>query len=580
MGLISSICNFKNYFALDLACLHVLQIYVAQIGIALDYCSALVIATGVGAGLNPFAFGSALVALNIFAPAIALYLALRRLKQLEAQRAAKLSKQATKVEWAIGFSAEKFESTFNAVESTRIFHTECLCFWYCSLPNAHQALKCGIPTVEDHHGCGIFFSLHRPHQLDGNDRRVFPNCTAVVVCALPRKLLREHPSFGPFLRLLPIEVLCAIRSSFHHEIGHNATAWFQGGVFFPPQGLVRAYQLTEVDAAATSIAQPVLDDSHESMSFADALTPKTCTEFAVAMQAVRKKCEARGWACVYHYTDPQWAPSIARSGFRMSTQGQGDGGVYFSVRGPTSYGLGTDKYEENIIVDCFGESRLHEYRGKHKLDVVFVYGASKEALTQAPGGRDNAFMASKALFEKFSLPAPDGSFLLRPDRIVGIFVLNPSVLLPGYGAAFQFLTLERDRDLATKAAIVEALSTMGANDLAIASLVKSQKQAEHLPCAERNSTAFEEEKYEGRGFIELSDVRPGQKSGSMPPKPHTLQLTSRMLRAVSLVPGYGDTSIQTAVEKRSQEVFFHAQTNALWASRHSSGGKLHTETQI
>ena len=29
----------------------------------------------------------------------------------------------------------------------------------------------------------------------------------------------------------------------------------------------------------------------------------------------------------------------------------------------------SSKYEENIIVDCFGRERLEEYRGKHKLDV-------------------------------------------------------------------------------------------------------------------------------------------------------------------------------------------------------------------
>jgi len=33
----------------------------------------------------------------------------------------------------------------------------------------------------------------------------------------------------------------------------------------------------------------------------------------------------------------------------MSTQGQGDGGCYFSTIGPCSYGLGKAKYEDNII---------------------------------------------------------------------------------------------------------------------------------------------------------------------------------------------------------------------------------------
>ena len=37
-----------------------------------------------------------------------------------------------------------------------------------------------------------------------------------------------------------------------------------------------------------------------------------------------------------------------------------------------SYELGDPIYEENIIIDCFGKERLEEYRGKHKLDLLFV----------------------------------------------------------------------------------------------------------------------------------------------------------------------------------------------------------------
>jgi hypothetical protein len=51
----------------------------------------------------------------------------------------------------------------------------------------------------------------------------------------------------------------------------------------------------------------------------------------------------------YHYTSPFLGPSILATGLRMSTQGQGDGGVYLSTRGPASYGLGSDLYEANII---------------------------------------------------------------------------------------------------------------------------------------------------------------------------------------------------------------------------------------
>ncbi len=89
---------------------------------------------------------------------------------------------------------------------------------------------------------------------------------------------------------------------------------------------------------------------------------------------------------------------------------QGDGGVYFSTLGPASYDLGSEQYEDNIITDCFGKERLEEYRGKHKLDVLLVYAVNAKVVEQAPGGRSNAKMVSKSLFEDFATTAlEDGS---------------------------------------------------------------------------------------------------------------------------------------------------------------------------
>ena len=79
--------------------------------------------------------------------------------------------------------------------------------------------------------------------------------------------------------------------------------------------------------------------------------PATCAEYLTAMQAVRRACEQEGTVPLYHYTMLSVAPFILGGGFRMSTQGQGDGGVYFSTLGPCSYNLGGEDYEENIIVD-------------------------------------------------------------------------------------------------------------------------------------------------------------------------------------------------------------------------------------
>ena len=89
-------------------------------------------------------------------------------------------------------------------------------------------------------------------------------------------------------------------------------------------------------------------------------------------------------------------------------------------------------YEANIIIDCFGEGRLNEYARKHKLDLCIVYGVDPGALIQAPGGRDNARVVSKAMFAAASLPDEAGSYFLRPDRIMGMFVLDPSEPPRGY----------------------------------------------------------------------------------------------------------------------------------------------------
>ena len=74
------------------------------------------------------------------------------------------------------------------------------------------------------------------------------------------------------------------------------------------------------------------------------------------------------------------APLITRGGFRISTQGQGDGGVFFSALSPPSCGSGIEAYEANISEDCFGPERVHEYPGKHRLGVCMVYGASPRVL--------------------------------------------------------------------------------------------------------------------------------------------------------------------------------------------------------
>lgn len=95
---------------------------------------------------------------------------------------------------------------------------------------------------------------------------------------------------------------------------------------------------------------------------------------------------------------------------------------------------------------------------------MFVYGTEATALSQAPGGRDNAFMISKPTFELLSLPDTNGNYFLRPDRILGIFHLDPAHPLGGVDEAQDELESERVADQSSKDSILSVLREMDQND--------------------------------------------------------------------------------------------------------------------
>ena len=59
-----------------------------------------------------------------------------------------------------------------------------------------------------------------------------------------------------------------------------------------------------------------------------------------------------------------------------------------------------------MIAACFGPERIDEYLGKHKLDLVLVYGAEPWSLSEC--GRSMARFVSKATFEALAMPEIDG----------------------------------------------------------------------------------------------------------------------------------------------------------------------------
>ena len=66
------------------------------------------------------------------------------------------------------------------------------------------------------------------------------------------------------------------------------------------------------------------------------------------------------------------------------------------------------------------------YKGKGKLDALIVYAIPAVCVQQAPGGRDNAKVVSKVMFEDMSLADLAGSYFLNPDFIMGSFLIDPA----------------------------------------------------------------------------------------------------------------------------------------------------------
>jgi hypothetical protein len=268
----------------------------------------------------------------------------------------------------------------------------------------------------------------------------YPN-DAVIVCIIPTRSLTPLPGYedDKFLFRIPIEPLIAMRpSSFTSVI--NRQPWLDGVVMLPPTSITRSFSLVEMDQGlgSTLEAAPVYsaNSSLESLrtstlfqrtaqvvvrrpteknkqekkrdsAILATLSSSWVTEvgfskhgggvnhndmpiikvnsvldYLEGMRNARRKAASKGLVPLYHYTQACVIPLIRQQGLRMSTQGQGDGGVYFSTKGPASYKLGSSKYEFNIIKDCFGLHRLSEYMGLGKLSAVLVYGCSHQTIQQ------------------------------------------------------------------------------------------------------------------------------------------------------------------------------------------------------
>ena len=193
--------------------------------------------------------------------------------------------------------------------------------------------------------------MHQPHDLTDVEIAHFPRRDAFVACSVLKESL-EPISDGDHqspLRILPAAVLTAMRGTYFGDVV-DPGPWLDGELLLPPQWIVRAYQLEEYaiddddkNLIASSFGDVELtiplkrnnskrDKQRGALQLLqEVTTPRSVDDFLTAMEKIRSKCEALGWVPLYHYTVPAVAPFILEGGFRMSTYGQGDGGVYFST---------------------------------------------------------------------------------------------------------------------------------------------------------------------------------------------------------------------------------------------------------
>ena len=239
-----------------------------------------------------------------------------------------------------------------------MLHTQCCAHSFCDV-------ACSIG--------GVALTLRHPHSLTDSERKVFadetatlsaghdgsqniPGCPfeAVLAIALPKRMLDPLPGFesDPCLCLISASVLYAMLPTSFVAVLQMAP-WLSGLVLLPPSCLIRSYSLLAEDQDHRDEEETDLHRKRnypaswiresDSMSLSQQVTlvrPETASDYLVNMKRIRKRADEMDVVPLYHFTNPNVVSMILDGGIRMSTQGQGDGGCYFSTLGPASLKLG------------------------------------------------------------------------------------------------------------------------------------------------------------------------------------------------------------------------------------------------
>jgi len=100
-------------------------------------------------GLSDFALGCIMSATNIMVIMIAVFIGYKQYTKMQAQVKADILAKTIKLECATGFSANKFNTTFQYVLERSVASSHTLCFYYTSLAEAQHIIENGrIPALK------------------------------------------------------------------------------------------------------------------------------------------------------------------------------------------------------------------------------------------------------------------------------------------------------------------------------------------------------------------------------------------------------------------------------------------------
>lgn len=312
-----------------------------------------------------------------------------------------------------------------------------------------------------------------------NSKQAFPS-EEVVVYSLPRQFIDPLPGYDDDdgLWVLSANVLIALRP-FSFVRSTDNSPWLSSLVLLPPQCVVQSFRILEnVQVSNILIEDDEITQDNYSInarnrsSNSSAASNTTIStsyspidggdinnfsrlesyndvkievlhsiqQLMTEMVNIRSKGDMRGLIPLYHYTSLTAAKLIMKDGFRMSSNNLSSktDGVHFTTHGPACYGLGSEDYEVNIFKDFYGIGK------RRSLDTFIVYGCCPRVLEKVITNIlfDNVtlyslskylfssqitsrhMMVSKAAFGRFSLADLDGNFFLRPDHILGAFIVD------------------------------------------------------------------------------------------------------------------------------------------------------------